>query len=241
MSLRTTKAAISRAGTPSYPLRLNCFGFNENATARYVKSLSRERTFTVSFSSAPEDPLAVDLYLAPSSAVREGKLPESLLRRESPPLFLSGPSADLRSAFLIGCADFLKEPWSTDELIARAERALRYYRFPGIPEAVRFTGSALYCGIGQIPLTPHETLILRTLLRFNGEPVSRETLFILTGKNAEAGSGRGKPGRSADVHIAALRRKLSPLFPEGTVPIGTARGLGYHIEPGRAGRAPDSP
>jgi len=226
---KTEKPEAGRESITIQPVRLNCFGFNDNQNVRLRGVFRGAAFFSASFTIEPEDPRKTDIYLAPSALIRKDEVPEALLLQESPPLLLMGPASDIRRAFGIGCGDFIRDPWSSEELLLRLERAVRYYRLPGKAEPVRFLGPNLCCGADRISLTPHESMILRILLRFNGEPVSRDVVENITrgGDTAHA----GKPGRSTDVHIAALRKKLAPLFGDDPVPIRTAKGLGYYIDP----------
>ncbi len=142
------------------------------------------------------------------------------------PVIASGPPALLRSAFLAGCADYLREPWTPEELELRAlavlARAARKYELPW--GTVAFEGKNLRTPAGLVPLTLRESKILRLLLRARGEPVPRAAL---------AGEVWGSPGRAAgraiDVHVASVRRKVRRVQREAGAFIVCIRGAGYMI------------
>jgi hypothetical protein len=160
----------------------------------------------------------VDLYIAPAAG-----LPE--LPRPGPPVIACGPAALMRTSFLAGCEDYLREPWTPEELGLRAlavlARVARCYRFPW--GEISFEGNDLRTPAGLLPLTLHESRILRMLLRARGAPVPRRALTWSTGGNGGTG------GRSVDVHVAAIRHKLRALISQTGPFIVSVRGQGYMV------------
>lgn len=137
-----------------------------------------------------------------------------------------GPAQLLPGCFLAGCDDYLKDPWSPEEL------EWRVCKLCGDTEALfRFSWGSLEIGslelrssLGSCPLCAQEQRILRLLAANAGEPVSREALYYgMWGKPAAAES------RAVDMHIASLRKKLRQLFPQSGVCIRSVRGVGYLI------------
>jgi hypothetical protein len=130
----------------------------------------------------------------------------------------------LPGCFLAGCDDYLKEPWSPEELAWRVRRLCR-----DRGQALRFSWGRLSIGnlelgspAGSCSLCMQEQSILRMLASRAGEAVSREALYYgIWGKPACPES------RAVDVHIASLRKKLRRLFPEGGAFIRSVRGVGY--------------
>ena len=133
----------------------------------------------------------------------------------------------LDAAFCSGCDDYLKEPWLPSELYTRLLRFTGAFRFSpgGIP--MTLAGCRLCNETSSVPLTFHETLVLRTLLKNRGTAVPRTILnYILKGNNTAA-------GRSLDMHISSIRKKIRVLAPvrKNPGPILTVRGIGYMMEP----------
>ncbi|HVO38554.1 MAG TPA: winged helix-turn-helix domain-containing protein [Spirochaetia bacterium] len=141
------------------------------------------------------------------------------------PVIAFGPAGLLRAAFLAGCADYLRDPWTPEELALRTRAALsrrkESWRFPW--GSVSFAPGSLVVPAGTVALTHAEMRILRILLHNRGAPLPRDALqYAVTGRSA----GRG---RSVDVHISALRRKVRRLEPRCGRFIESVRGQGYLI------------
>jgi len=140
------------------------------------------------------------------------------------PVIAWGPAGMLRAAFLAGCVDFLRAPWAPEELSMRAlgalARAQAAHVFPW--GETGFQGDTFVLPGGPAILTHHEALILRALLRSRGSPVPRETLFLLAG-------GRGAPGRTIDVQVASIRRKVRAVAPAAGRFIACVRRQGYML------------
>jgi hypothetical protein len=139
-----------------------------------------------------------------------------------------GASERLRSAFLVGCDDFLRQPWSFEELECRLGRAgggPSEQAGLGLPGGISLRGFHLEGPAGAAELSYPESRILLALLRHRGQAVSREVLgYAVWGRLAEPGS------RALDVHVSSLRRKLRRLGPEGPSPIRSLRGVGYLLD-----------
>jgi hypothetical protein len=166
---------------------------------------------------APGD--RADLYVAPAAMAAS-------LPRNGPPVIACGPAALMRTSFLAGCEDYLRDPWTPEELGLRAlaslARARKRYCFPW--GEISFEGTDLRTPAGIVPLTFHESLILRMLLRARGAPVPRAALSWSTGK-AEPASG----SRKIDVHVSTIRKKLGMTVPDPGRFIVSVRGQGYMV------------
>jgi hypothetical protein len=173
--------------------------------------------FTRAREPLPTD--GVDLYVAPASAIPE-------LPSNGPPVIAWGPAALMRTSFLAGCEDYLREPWTPEELGLRALAALarvtRRYRFSW--GEIFFEGNDLRAPGGLVPLTVRESRILRMLLRARGTPVPRPALAWSIG----GGKGRTE-GRTIDVHVSAIRRKVRRAVPLSGRFIVSVRGQGYMV------------
>jgi len=132
----------------------------------------------------------------------------------------------MRAAFLAGCADYLREPWTPDELALRAERVLARqascFQFPW--GRVRWEGDRLLTPRGEVALSRRQAVLLRALLRSRGRPVARAALGGLLGP------GAGRASRRVDVHVSAIRRRIRAVQPGAGAFITCVRGQGYMVE-----------
>jgi DNA-binding winged helix-turn-helix (wHTH) protein len=194
----------------------------DRALAERLKLYVRRRPdlrLTVSENLVPQQ--ACDIVLLPArvllAAVEKGP-------QLACPCIAWGDAAYLRPAFLAGCSDYLREPWSPEELECRIFRV--------IEQRPRRGGSGrgqpvvrdmkLTAGSGEVELSYPESLLLDVLLRHQGQVVPRAVLaYALWGKQPSPGS------RALDMHICSLRRKLTSLFPDSR--ISARRGVGYRL------------
>ncbi len=142
------------------------------------------------------------------------------------PVIAHGPPALLRAAYLAGCVDYLREPWTAEELAFRAQAALWRQRacYDFSWGEARFEGDTL-CTPGGSAFLPHgQAVLLRALLRRRGQPVPRAALASLLG------AGARKPGsRTIDVHLSAVRRRVRAVAPGAGPFIVCVRGQGYMV------------
>ena len=160
-----------------------------------------------------------DLYVARTESL-------DLLSSGGTPVIACGPAGLLRSAFLGGCADYLREPWLPEELELRAlavlSRERRRFQFPW--GTVCFEGQDLRTPTGLVSLTHGESRILRLLLRARGEPVPRAAIALDLW-----GSPAGAAGRAIDMHVACVRKKVRRVETAAGRFITCVRGRGYMI------------
>ena len=190
-------------------------------TARLRQYAPRIGSFRLYLCPQMELSRASRLFVVEASSVQ-------LVRQErgrvTIPAFAYGPPAGLATAFLRGCQNYLRDPWTPAELEHRATRWLE--RDGGLPatdggEGGALHGDALHGPLGAAPLSAQEALIATALWQHRGAVVSREALFYRLWGRVPA-----EPSRVVDVHVAALRRKLT-VVGHRPAPIETARGLGY--------------
>ena len=141
------------------------------------------------------------------------------------PVLAYGTEQGLAPAFLRGCVDYLREPWTLTELQLRVQRWLDRPDAPAASGAVGggigLAGTTLHGQCGAVALSVAETRLLDMLLYNSGRVTSREALFYRLW-------GRLPVGRSRviDVHMAALRRKCRAAGATGLT-ITAVRGEGY--------------
>jgi len=173
--------------------------------------------FTLRCTDEPLPAGEADLWIVPAAAAAM-----TVAAARGAPVIAHGPAAGLRAAFLAGCVDYLREPWTPVELAERAAAALDRAGAVSIG-GVRLEGTGLVGPRGSVELTGHQAAALRLLASRRGTVVDRTALaWALTGRPPAAGS------RSIDVHVSALRAKLARITPAGGAPrIRAVRGRGY--------------
>jgi DNA-binding winged helix-turn-helix (wHTH) protein len=167
----------------------------------------------------PLPPDEADLCVVP--AARVVSLPDTGV-----PLIACGPAALLRACFVAGCADYLRDPWSPEELAVRARALLSRLasRSRLLWGDAELQGNELRSARGVVALTHHEAVILRMLLGNRGRPVPRAALsYSLEGREGRAAS------RAIDMHVSALRRKAREALPDVRCPIVCVKGMGYMV------------
>jgi hypothetical protein len=172
-------------------------------------------------SESPPPPGEADLYVVPAEALG------SLALDAGVPVVACGPPNLLRSAFLAGCADYLREPWSADELGLRALRLLERGRgrYAFAWGELSFEGNDLRTPAGLVALTLRESRVLRQLLAARGSAVPRDALACRAwGRPSPPGS------RALDMHVASIRGKvIGAVRAAGPRFILAVRGEGYMI------------
>lgn len=116
------------------------------------------------------------------------------------PLIASGPAEIAAECFDSGCQDFIREPWTTGELLARAAYRSRMRLSLG-PGGVAIVGKTLAGPAGSVELSDDEHGILLLLNGNRGRPVPRSAIAATIGADASA-------GRSIDMRMSRLRGKL---------------------------------
>jgi two-component system response regulator BaeR len=131
----------------------------------------------------------------------------------------------------LGADDYVCKPFSPREVVARIKALLR--RVEGVhgtrPAAGGFaideTMRRIRLGDHDLPLTPLEYQLLRTLLVHPGRVYSREQLL-----DALHDDFRDVSDRAVDSHVKNLRRKIDTARP-GLDCIKSIYGVGYRFDP----------
>lgn len=208
------------------PFRVNIVGADPVLVERIRASLGRSPFYFLD-SPQPLPPDEVDLYAAPvdiAVGMSDGQAGKGAVGR---PVIAFGRAGMMRSSFLAGCADYLREPWSPEELGLRAlaalERVRGRFQFPW--GALILEGTVLETPAGPVALTFHEKKILKALLVNRGLPVPRQALsYILWGGPGPAGS------RAIDAHVSSIRKKVAAAVPAAGRLIRAVRREGYMVE-----------
>lgn len=143
------------------------------------------------------------------------------------PFVIYGETELISRSFALGAADFIKSPFSLQELESRANRLIRSDLLIVGDNQINFSLTEMKNDDSRIPLSVSEYHILSMLIANTGRVVSRQSInyrLNLTDNSS----------RVLDVHINSLRNKISCLSSSpgsGKNVIRTVRGEGYTINP----------
>ena len=136
-----------------------------------------------------------------------------------------GSGGHIAAAFRAGASDFLCDPWTEDEFIARVSRLFpkAVLLLPDLGIALR--GARLTGPKGSVPLSREESSLFRILYREAGEALSRVALRRLLWPRAADSS------RVVDETVSRLRRHLSDAgISKSSMEIRSIRGFGYKLD-----------
>ncbi|MBN2676170.1 MAG: response regulator transcription factor [Alphaproteobacteria bacterium] len=136
-----------------------------------------------------------------------------------------GEIEDKTTSFDLGADDYMTKPFDPKELILRIKSILK--RTKSSEDSIIFgpysfdtASNILYKNKDVIDLTSSEVLILKLLIKANGDPVSREALSAPLGIDE----------KGVNVHILRFRKKLD--LDENFSYIETVRHRGYRLRIG---------
>jgi len=147
-------------------------------------------------------------------------------------LTAKGQESDVVLGLNLGADDYVTKPFSTKELLARAEAFLRRRRQKE-PEIYRFGRCELHMASRrlvrdrvEVPLTPKEFSLLVLFARRPGRALTRDEIL-----RSVWGDDLLVTTRSVDRFINTLRNKIEP-DPKRATLIRTIRNIGYRFEGG---------
>ncbi|UOQ68580.1 response regulator transcription factor [Hymenobacter volaticus] len=216
---------------------------DEAALALIIKDSLEMRGFTVQHAADGEQGLHLFRQQAPDIVVADIMLPRldgfslgEQLRRENqtiPLIFLTARSqpADVVRGFELGGNDYLKKPFSMDELVVRIQAQLNRLGLPtnSPPHeplkigryVFAYTQQKLRLADTEIELTNREAELLKRLYDHRNQVLERSTVLLdLWGQDHFFN------GRSLDVFVTRLRRYLRD---DPQVQILNVRGIGYKL------------
>lgn len=135
-----------------------------------------------------------------------------------------GPGYMLKNAWVRHVLDYLKEPWTFEEMLLRATRQHPHtMSWVWNGEVFTLNAEVLVCNQRTVFLSPAEKVLLEALIQRHGRPVTRELLGKeLWGENIKEDS------RFLDLSISTLRKKIRGLSSQAkSNPIQAVRGCGY--------------
>jgi len=145
-------------------------------------------------------------------------------------LTAKGQESDIVLGLNLGADDYVTKPFSTKELLARAEAFLRRRRQKE-PEVFRFGQCELHMGSRtlfrdgvEVPLTPKEFSLLALFVRHPCRALTRDEIL-----RSVWGDDLLVTTRSVDRFINTLRNKIEP-DPKRATLIKTIRNIGYRFE-----------
>lgn len=159
----------------------------------------------------------IDLYVLPAGLFLD--LPAD---SRPFPVFAYGWAGLMAECFRQGASDYLRNPWSLEELEARALRFLRIRIRIGSSD-LEFSGRVLSLAGARAELTESEYRIARILALNLNRPVPRDALAMALWGRPRTGS------RAIDVHISSLRGKLDGLQPGAARFLTCSRREGYRL------------
>ena len=214
---------------------------DEKTLSMIIKDTLEEQGFLISIAFNGEEGLRTFYTQKPDVVVADVMMPRmdgfEMVRRirqtdrKTPVLFLTARSGinDVVEGFELGANDYLKKPFSMQELIIRI-KALLHKAFVNKEQANLFEiGNYLFNAVSQQlsyagtsqELSHRESEILRRLCEHRNEVVNTQSILLeLWGDDSFFNS------RSLHVFITKLRHKLSK---DERIRIVNVRGIGYKL------------
>ncbi len=201
----------------------------ENAGYIVDTAVSAEEALTLL--SPQHDLILLDVMMGGMSGYKMAERLRKVEKNHIPIIFLTAKDTenDILTGFSVGGDDYISKPFSLQEVLARVSAVLRRAEMVKAAPAVLSEDSIQLDTLRKIVvvnqqvirLSPKELGILQLLLTHKGRVFSRDEIL------AEVWRGESYVGgRTIDVHIANLRKKLGK---EGER-INNRQGYGYCLE-----------
>ena len=194
---------------------------------------ARTDNFSILCTDTPAAELDTDCYIVIWNRIAELVRPADRPPRWKP-VIAYGPATAIRAAFLEGCADFMKEPWTLEELYFRVLQSCRGRNERFSWGNLELDGLVVRLHLDSpadnnpttLRLGVRQGALLDALLALRGTVVSRDILFYAMWEQTGDGS------RAVDMQIHALRELLGAVLAElgGDLFIRGIYGEGYMIE-----------
>lgn len=206
---------------PGFTYLVNFLGASEEFKKELNKTLKNQAEISVIHTEKPLTSKEADILILPIQQLMN--MPQE--KKNWLPVIAHGPADFLDMAFNSGCSDYLKQPWSMDELMHRVRKNVKSRSLVFPWGKVSISCNQVTTPFGAVRLSIQESAILKVLAQKQGDVVPRETLYYaLWGKLKNS-------SRVVDMHISSLRKKIQPLLPndfDATL-IQSAHGSGYFI------------
>lgn len=197
---------------------------NQPLIQKLTQYQKRNREINLTFTAEPAPEHETGIYVIHESRAFELLNPTERLKTWLP-VICFGRGEHLKQSALLGCSDYLKEPWSPFELHFRISRLTPKSNYEFSWGIIYLTSMKVSFNDREIPLSAQEYRILRTLMQNRGRVVPRDVLYYsLWGKT-------GKGSRVVDMHISRIRNKLCMILKAeiSNKLIRTVHHIGYTI------------
>jgi DNA-binding winged helix-turn-helix (wHTH) protein len=140
-----------------------------------------------------------------------------------------GDQSLLALSFSKGCDDYLKDPWTAEELFIRIRKAAGNLEFLAAGFILSLDKNRLFSETASVILSRSESIILSALIRNKNAAVSKALINLMINEKPKS-----RNSRTVDMHISNLRKKIVKLTssPETASSLVSIRGQGYCLSSG---------
>jgi DNA-binding response OmpR family regulator len=218
---------------------------DDTAIADGLARALRSQGYAVAVASTAADALAAGGVSPPDLVLLDLGLPDAdgvdvcrRLRRDHPSLPIVILTArtdevDVVVGLDAGANDYVSKPFRLAELLARVRAHLRHVSALGEPRRVASAGNVVldfdahraFVDGEEVELRRKEFELLSLLVAEPGQLLTRERIMREVWDDNWWGSTK-----TLDMHISALRRKITPPERDARVSITTIRGVGFRLD-----------
>lgn len=183
-----------------------------------IHNYTHSFNFTYLISDIPQ--ISADLLIIPFSEIDICKKYYNFIYT---PFMVYGNVSFIEKSFIHGSCDYLKSPWTFNELETRAMRFLNNDKLCIDNMTITFSNHSISGDYITLPFTVNEYKILHTLANNMDKIISKESIYYRL-------EIRNTNSRVIDVYLNSIRKKISKIVPEsGFKVIRTVRDKGYII------------